>query len=252
MVDMTGKVALVTGGSSGIGRAAALRFAGAGARVVVADVNLQGGQDVVDEIERQGGRVLFVATDVTSPEACEAMVASTVSEFGGLDYAMNNAGMSGQPGGILACPIEQWNQTLTVNLTSMFLCMKFEVPALAERGGGAIVNTASGAGLIGFPALPAYVASKHGVVGLTKSVALELVQQGIRVNCVCPGTTRTAMIDQTIAAAPELESVLDASSPIGRMAAPDEIAAAAVWLCSDEASFVTGVAFPVDAGAVAG
>lgn len=250
-MNMDHKVALVTGGATGIGREAALRFAGAGARVVVADVDDERGPATAAEIESAGGQARFVRADVTSPADTEAMVRAAVDAFGGIDYAFNNAGMSGRPGGITDCPLPQWDQTIALNLTGVFLSMRAEVPALLERGGGAIVNTSSGAGLIGFPALPAYVASKHGVIGLTKSVALELGTRGVRVNAVCPGTTRTPMIEAYIGGDPKMEALMTASSPIGRMAEPGEIAAAAVWLCSDEASYVNGVALPVDAGAVA-
>src|SRR5262249_10970286 len=168
-----------------------------------------------------------------------------------LDFAHNNAGMSGQLSGVVDCPLETWQRTIDLNLTSVFVCMKFEVPALLESGGGAIVNTASGAGLVGFAGLPAYVASKHGVVGLTKSTALELVRSNIRVNAVCPGTTRTPMIEGFIGGDAQLEKLMSRASPLGRMATPEEIADAVVWFCSDGASYITGVALPVDAGAVA-
>ncbi len=250
------RVALVTGGASGIGRAAALRFAGAGARVVIADVNETAGAEAAaaaGEIAGGADRVRFVATDVTSPEDTAAMVQCALDTFGRLDWALNNAGMSGAPGGIVDVPLEQWHRTLDLNLTSVLLSIRAEIPALlANETGGAIVNTASVAGLVGFPALPAYVASKHGVVGLTRSAALEFVRQGIRVNAVCPGNTRTPMLESFIGGDANIEKMVMRGAPIGRMADPDEIAAAAVWLCSDEASYVNGVIFPVDSGASAG
>jgi NAD(P)-dependent dehydrogenase (short-subunit alcohol dehydrogenase family) len=180
------------------------------------------------------------------------MVAAAVECFGRLDCALNNAGMSGQPGGIVDCPLDQWQRTLDLNLTSVLLSMRAEIPAMLETGGGSIVNTASVAGLVGFPALPAYVASKHGVVGLTRSAALEFVRQGIRVNAVCPGNTRTPMLEAFIGGDANIEKMVMRGAPIGRMATPDEIAAAAVWLCSDAASYVNGVILPVDSGASAG
>lgn len=250
-LDLSGRVALVTGGATGIGHAAVLRFAAAGARVAIADINDDAAASAVAQVERDGGEAIALHADVTEPEDCKAMVAATMSKFERLHCVFNNAGMSGAPAGVIDCTLEQWHQTLALNLTAVFLSMKHELPALLESGGGAIVNTSSGAGLIGFAALPAYVASKHGVVGLTKAAALEFVRRGIRVNCVCPGTTRTPMIESFIEGAPEMEKVMSASSPSRRMATPDEIAAAAVWLCSDEASYVNGVALPVDAGAVA-
>ncbi|MGH9026334.1 MAG: SDR family oxidoreductase, partial [Acidimicrobiia bacterium] len=185
-------------------------------------------------------------------DAVEAMVAAAVNAFGRLDYAHNNAGRSGAPAGVADITEEEWDATMALNLRSIWLCMKYEVPPMLAHGdGGAIVNTASGAGLVGFAALPAYVASKHGVVGLTKSAALELVGQGIRVNSICPGTTRTPMIEAYIGGDQNLEKMMSNVSPLHRMADPREMATAAVWLCSDAASFVNGVALPVDAGAVA-
>lgn len=249
------RVALVTGGASGIGRAAVLQFAASGAHVVVADVDDAGGAAVVSEADALGpdaGRAVFVHTDVCSPDDTAAMVATAMDTFGRLDWALNNAGMSGAPGGIVDCPLDQWHRTLDLNLTSVLLSMRAEIPAMLAAGGGAIVNTASVAGLVGFPALPAYVASKHGVVGLTRSAALEFVRQGIRVNAVCPGNTRTPMLEAYIGGDPTIEKMVMRGAPIGRMATPDEIAAAAVWLCSDAAGYVNGVILPVDSGASAG
>ena len=248
---MDGRVALVTGGGSGIGQATALAFAAQGASVVVADVVDDHGAETVGLIEKAGGKAAFVHCDVTDDVQVEAMVTAAVETFGRLDFAHNNAGMSGMPSGITACTREQWDSTIAINLTGVWVCMKYEVPAMLAAGGGAIVNTSSGAGLIGFAGLPAYVASKHGVVGLTKSAALEYVKQGIRVNAVCPGTVRTPMIEAFMGDDENLQKMMNAASPNGRMATPDEIAAAVVWLCSDAASYVTGVALPVDAGAVA-
>jgi NAD(P)-dependent dehydrogenase (short-subunit alcohol dehydrogenase family) len=249
---MDGKVALVTGGATGIGRASAVAFARAGARVVVADVNDDDGARTVGLVEKAGSEATYVHTDVTSTESVQAMVAAAVDTFGRLDYAHNNAGRSGAPAGVADITEDEWDATMALNLRAVWLCMKYEVPPILAHGqGGAIVNTASGAGLVGFAALPAYVASKHGVVGLTKSAALELVGQGIRVNAICPGTTRTPMIEAYIGGDENLEKMMSNVSPLHRMADPAEMAAAAVWLCSDAASFVNGVALPVDAGAVA-
>lgn len=249
------RVALVTGGASGIGRAAVLQFAAAGVRVVVADVDDAAGAAVAAEAAALAGgddRAFYTHTDVRSPADTTAMVAATVHTYGRLDCALNNAGMSGAPGGIVDCPLDQWQRTLDLNLTSVLLSMRAEIPAMLAAGGGAIVNTASVAGLVGFPALPAYVASKHGVVGLTRSAALEFVRQGIRVNAVCPGNTRTPMLEAFIGDDPAIEKMVMRGAPIGRMATPDEVAAAAVWLCSDAASYVNGVILPVDSGASAG
>ena len=249
---MNGKVALVTGGATGIGRASAVGFARAGAKVLVADVKDDDGAETVRMIEDAGSAGRYVHTDVTSTEDVQAMVATAIDAFGRLDYAHNNAGMSGAPAGVVDITEEQWDATMALNLRSVWLCMKYEVPKMLAHGdGGAIVNTASGAGLVGFAALPAYVASKHGVIGLTKSAGLELVGQGIRVNAIAPGTTRTPMIEAYIGGDENLEKMMSSVSPLQRMAAAEEIAEAAVWLCSDAASFVNAVALPVDAGAVA-
>lgn len=252
MKDMEGRVAIVTGGATGIGRASALAFARRGARVVIADVNDDDGAETVKLVQAEGRTdATYVHTDVTDSNSVAAMVDAAVEAFDRLDFAHNNAGMSGVAAGVVECTEEQWNRTLALNLTGVWLCMKHEIPRMLESGGGAIVNTSSGAGLVGFAALPAYVASKHGVVGLTKSAALEFVRQGIRVNAICPGTTRTPMIEAYIGGDAGIEKMMTMASPLGRMATPDEMAEAAVWLCSDAASFVNGVALPVDAGAVA-
>lgn len=246
-----GKVALVTGAGTGIGRASARLFAASGARVVVADVAEDHGAETVALIEKDGGEARFVGCDVTDAGAVDAMVAATLEAFGRLDAAHNNAGMSGYNTGIVDLPDELWHQTIALNLTGVFHCMRAELRVMRDQGSGAVVNTSSGAGLIGFADLPAYVASKHGVVGLTKSAALQFAREGIRVNCVCPGTTRTPMIEGYIGDDPDMAKMMDSTCPNGRMARPEEIAEAVVWLASDQASYVNGVALPVDAGAVA-
>jgi NAD(P)-dependent dehydrogenase (short-subunit alcohol dehydrogenase family) len=250
MSTFDGRVALVTGGGSGIGRASALGFAHEGAAVAVIDIDEQGGAGTVDEIEESGGRAVFVPADVTKAADAEAMVARAVSAFGRLDFAHNNAGITG-PGAPTADYSEaDWDRVIAVNLKSVFLSMKYELPELVKRG-GAIVNTSSGAGLIGFAGLPAYVASKHGVIGLTKTAALEYAAAGVRINAVCPGSTRTAMLEAFMGGDPKMEKAMASSTPLSRLARPGEIAAAVVWLCSDAASFVIGAALPVDGGAVA-
>jgi NAD(P)-dependent dehydrogenase (short-subunit alcohol dehydrogenase family) len=251
--QMDGKVALVTGAASGIGRASALAFARRGVKVVVADLRRAAAEadETVRLVHAAGGVATFVAADVTHAAEVRALVAATIAEYGRLDCALNNAGMCGTPAGIVECSEEQWNATIALNLTGVWLCMKYEIPELLKAGGGAIVNTASGAGLVGFPDLPAYVASKHGVVGLTKSAALEFARQNIRINAICPGTVWTPMMEAFVRGNAAMEEGLRAASPYGRMARPEEVAEAAVWLCSDAASFVNGVALPVDAGRVA-
>ena len=249
--DFTGKVALVTGAGSGIGRAAATAFAARGARVAVADINAEGGAETVDTIVAAGGEAVFVLTDVTRGTDVAALVAATVERWGRLDYAHNNAGTVGPTAYTADYAEEDWDRVVAINLTSVFLCIKHEVPAMIAGGGGAIVNTSSGAGLVGFPGMPAYVATKHGVIGLTKASAIEYARAGIRINAVCPGSTRTAMLEGFMGGDPKMERMMAGGTPLHRLAEAHEIAAAVVWLCSDEASFVTATAMPVDGGAVA-
>jgi NAD(P)-dependent dehydrogenase (short-subunit alcohol dehydrogenase family) len=242
-----GKVALVTGGGSGLGRACALAFADAGAEVVVADVD----EPAAVETARIGGRsVTCVQADVTDPVDVEAMVGHTISAHGRLDCAVNNAGTTGPTGRTADYPLDDWDRTLALNLTGVFLCLKYEIPPMVEQGGGAIVNMSSGAGLVGFPGLPGYVASKHGVVGLTRAAALEYVKQGVRVNAVCPGSVRTPMLETFMGGDERIERAMAAAAPLGRLGRPEEVAAAVLWLCSDAASFVVGHALAVDGGAV--
>ena len=246
-----GKVALVTGagGKGGIGRAAALMFAEKGARVAVADI-VDGGHETAKLIEGIGGKALFIKTDVTKAEEVEAMVKGTMDHFGRMDYAFNNAGIEGKMGPIADCTVENFDLTIAINLRGIFLSMKYEIPIMIANGGGAIVNTASVAGLVGYPGLPAYVASKHGVNGLTKNAALEYAASGIRVNSVCPGPIKTEMIDRIGVAmgVDDVDAVFTANQPIKRMGTPEEIAEMATFLCSDSASFITGVNYAVDGG----
>ncbi|HEX5616049.1 MAG TPA: SDR family oxidoreductase [Acidimicrobiia bacterium] len=245
------KVALVTGASTGIGRAVALAFAQSGFDVVVADVDRDRGETVAKEVEALGASGFFVETDVSDRAAVERLVAATVERFGGLDVACNNAGIEGTPMPTADCTDENWDRTIAVNLTGVFLCMRAEIPRMLERDGGAIVNVSSVAGLVGFENIPAYTASKHGVVGLTKTAALEYATHGIRVNAVCPGVIDTEMVERFTHGDPEAAAQLTSSEPVGRMGSPEEIAASVVWLCSDAASFVTGQAIAVDGGFVA-
>ena len=249
--DFEGKVALVTGGGSGIGRAAAVLFAARGARIVVADLDAEGGAGTVKEIESAGGTGTFVRTDVADPPQVSAMVAAAVDAYGRLDVALNNAGLPSTYAALADQTLADWDRTLAVNLTSVFLSMQAEIPVMLETGGGAIVNTSSAAGLMGFANLPAYVASKHGVIGLTKSVALEFARKGVRVNAVCPGTIRTQMLEGFTGGNEEALQGMGRMQPIGRLGTPAEVAEAIVWLCSDAASFVTGHAMAVDGGTLA-
>jgi NAD(P)-dependent dehydrogenase (short-subunit alcohol dehydrogenase family) len=248
--DFEGRVALVTGGGSGLGQAAARQLAGRGARIVVADVNDDGGEATVAGITGDGGEAVYRHTDVTDEAEVEAVVALAVDTFGRLDCALNNAGMTGPSKQTADYTLEEWNTVVGLNLTSVFLCMKHEIPRMVEQGGGAIVNTSSGAGLMGFPGLPAYVATKHGVIGLTRGAALEYVKSNVRVNCVCPGSTRTPMLEGFMGGDERMERQMERGQAIGRLARPEEIAEAVVWLCSDAASFMVGHALVVDGGAV--
>lgn len=249
--ELEDKVALVTGAAAGIGRASALAFAGGGARVMVSDVVVDGGEETVGQIQANGGEATFVRADVSQTADVEALVRQTVETYGRLDCAHNNAGIEGDMAATADCAEANWDRTIAINLKGVWLCMKYEIPQMLQQGGGAIVNTSSVAGLVGFANLPAYVATKHGVAGLTRTAALEYAEQGIRVNAVCPGVIQTAMIDRIVGGDAEAEAQFTALEPVGRMGSPAEVAQAVVWLCSDAASFVTGVAMPVDGGFVA-
>jgi NAD(P)-dependent dehydrogenase (short-subunit alcohol dehydrogenase family) len=243
------KVAIVTGGSFGIGRAAALAFSKKGANVVIADWIED--KETLNLIKASGGEAVFVKCDVSKSNDVKAFVEKTISSFGRLDYAFNNAGIEGISAPVQDCTEENWDKTIGINLKGIWLCMKYEIPEMLKQGKGAIVNCASVAGLVGFPGLPAYVASKHGVIGLTKTSALECAKLGIRVNAVCPGAIKTPMIDRLTGNKKEAEEQFAGLEPIGHLGQPEEVANAVIWLCSDEASFVTGHAMAVDGGWVA-
>jgi NAD(P)-dependent dehydrogenase (short-subunit alcohol dehydrogenase family) len=249
---LQGKVAIVTGSASGIGRASAQAFAAAGARVVVADIDAAGGEETARLIREADGDALHVTVDVTDEESVATMVDTTLSHYGRLDAAHNNAGISPVSGNTVDCPRSTWDAIIAVNLTGVWQCMKFEIPAMLRSGGGAIVNTSSGVGLIAMAAMPPYVASKHGVIGITKVAALDYATQGIRVNAICPGTVLTPLVDEKAKQGFYNIEAMAAMAPMKRLGSTAEIAAAAVWLCSDASSFVTGVALPVDGGTVVG
>ena len=246
-----GKVAVVTGAASGIGRAIALAFAREGAKVAVADVQEAGGQETVRMIGAEGAEAIFVRTDVSQAAEIQEMVSRTVQAFGRLDHAVNNAGIEGEVAPTAECTEANWDRTLAINLRGVWLGMKHEIPELLRQGGGAIVNMSSVAGLVGFAGSPAYCASKGGINQLTRTAALEYAGQGIRVNAICPGVIQTPMIDRMEAAHPEMGEMFATMHPLGRIGRPEEVAAAAIWLCSDAASFITGVLLPVDGGFVA-
>jgi NAD(P)-dependent dehydrogenase (short-subunit alcohol dehydrogenase family) len=248
---MKDKVALITGASTGIGRAAAFAFAREGAQVVLADVDEERGEKLAVEIEGMGVPALFVLTDVARPDHVERLIATIASHFGRLDYAFNNAGIEGVPAPTAECTLENFDRTIGVNLRGVFLCMRAEIPLMLVHEGGVIVNNSSIAGLVGFEGIPAYTASKHGVVGLTRTAALDYATRGIRVNAVCPGVIDTEMVARFTHEDATATETLVATEPVGRMGTPDEIADAVIWLCSDRASFVTGQAIAVDGGYVA-
>lgn len=251
MPDFSGKVALVTGAGSGIGRAAALMFAQFGASVVVSDIDRDGAEATADRIVKDGSRAIVTATDVADSDAVQAMVKAGIDAFGRLDFAYNNAGIGGDANFTAEMSEAQFDRAVAVMLRGVYLCMKYEIPHLLKQERSAIVNAASGAGLIGFPGQGAYVAAKHGVLGLTKTAALEYIKQGLRVNAVCPGSVSTKLLEDILRGDPAKEADIATLHPIGRLARAEEIAETVVWLCSDAASYVVGHALVVDGGYVA-
>lgn len=243
-----GKVALVTGGSYGIGSATAAAFARRGAKVVIADKYEDAEGQTLKAIKAEGGEAIFIQCDVSKAADVTALTDKIFEAYGRLDFAFNNAGIEGATAPTHECTQDNWEKTLGVNLTGVWLCMKHELVHMLKAGKGVIINCASVAGLVGFAGLPAYVASKHAIVGLTKTAALEYAKQGIRVNAVCPGVIKTAMIDRITGKQKAAEQQFADMEPVGRMGEPAEVAEAVIWLCSDAASFVTGVAMPVDGG----
>jgi NAD(P)-dependent dehydrogenase (short-subunit alcohol dehydrogenase family) len=244
---LDGKVAIITGAGSGIGRATALVFAREGARVVLADVSGEAGAQTVQQVRRVNGDARFVACDVARADDVDALVKQAVSTYGRLDCAFNNAGIAGALAKTGDYDESEWDRVIAVNLKGVWLCMRAEIRQFTKQGtGGAIVNTASAAGLVGSHSMPAYTAAKHGVVGITKVAALEYARAGIRVNDVCPGVVDTPLVHGMTAGRPRLEQALAEAEPVGRRARPEEIGEAVAWLCSDRASFVTGCSMTVD------
>jgi NAD(P)-dependent dehydrogenase (short-subunit alcohol dehydrogenase family) len=248
MLKFTGKVAFVTGAASGIGRATALAFAREGSSVVVADISEQDNLQTARMIEESGGRALAVRCDVSQAEDIRTALDKTIESFGRLDLAFNNAGIEYAAKPAVDVTEEEWNRIININLSGVFLCMKYEIPLMLKQGGGAIVNTSSGAGVKGFKGGAAYVAAKHGVIGLTKAAALDYAQSNIRINAVCPGIIDTAMMHRFSGGTDEGRQAVIAQEPIGRMGRPEEIAETVMWLCSDAASFVLGHSVVVDGG----
>jgi NAD(P)-dependent dehydrogenase (short-subunit alcohol dehydrogenase family) len=246
-----GKVALVTGSGAGIGAVTARAFARAGAAVVVTDVDVDGGRTTVEKIRSDGGQAEFFAADVTDAEAVQALVRFAVVTYGGLHYAHNNAGVLGESARLTESDDDTWFRTIQINLNAVYLGMKHQIPAILSSGGGAVVNTSSYAGLVAVPFASAYVASKHGVIGLTKAAAVEFGKKGVRVNAVCPGSARTKLNIERVAGNPAIEKAMTDVSPMKRFVEPEEVAEAVLWLCSENASFVNGHALAVDGGALA-
>ncbi len=246
--SIQGKVALVTGGSTGIGFATAQRFAIEGARVAIASANVARGEAAAENIREAGGEVIFIPTDVSDASQVEAMVNGVVDAYGHLNFAFNNAGIAGELGPIHATSVENFDRVIAVNLKGIWASMKYEIQHMMQNGGGVVINNSSTAGGRGMPGLSAYIASKFGVNGITKAAALEYAEAGIRVNSVMPGTVETPGVQGLRERMPGIDDQFLAMIPLKRIADPSEIAAAVVWLCSDEASFVTGVNFPIDSG----
>jgi len=238
------KVVIITGGASGIGRSSAIAFTRQGAKVVIAD--MQDGAGTLELIKKEGGEGIFIKCDVSQDKEVKEMVDTTIKTYGRLDFGVNNAGTEGVQTSLQDLSEKDWDRTININLKGVWLCMKYEIPHILQQGKGAIVNTSSIAGVIGFANMAAYVSSKHGVAGLTKVAALELAKTGIRVNAICPGVIRTPMVERALS--PEIETVYTSAIPVGRMGIPEEIAESIVYLCSDAASYVTGHIMIADGG----
>ena len=251
MGKLTGKTAIITGAAAGLGRASALLLGKEGARIVAADLDELGSQELVEEIRQAGGEGICVQVDVTQPTQVAQLVDTTISTYGSLDVLFNNAGIDGEFGDTATCSLENWGRVIDVNLNAVFYGLKYAIPAMLKGGGGSIINMASVLGMVAMPDSPAYAASKGAVIQLTKATALEYASAGIRINCICPGTIRTSMFDRMIATPPELEQQLPAMVPMGRLGCPEEVTKFVLFLASDDASFCTGAPFIMDGGRLA-
>lgn len=249
-MNAQGKVAIVTGAASGIGKSVAEHYAQEGAAVVLSDLNEELGRETTQAIYEAGGKATFVKADVSDPEACRRIVDTALEEYGRLDYACNNAGIGGEQNLTADYSIEGWDSILSINLSSVFYCMKYQIPAMLDNGGGAIVNMASILGRVGFAGASGYVAAKHGILGLTKTAAMEYAPQGVRINAVGPAFISTPLI-QALEEDSEAKNALVSLHPIGRLGKPEEVAELVLWLSSEKASFVTGAYYPVDGGYLA-
>jgi NAD(P)-dependent dehydrogenase (short-subunit alcohol dehydrogenase family) len=249
MDRLKGKVAIITGGGSGIGRATCLLFAREGAKVVVADYVAEGGHETVRQIKDAGGEAVFVQADVSKSADVQTMIGATIRNYGRVDVLFNNAGIEGPSAKLANVKEEDWERVIAIDLTSVYLGMKYVIPEMIKQGGGSIISTASVAGMVGFPGSGAYSAAKAGVINLTRLAALEYADKNIRVNCICPGVIETPMVDRVVGERPR-ERIIR-TEPVGRLGKPEEIANAALFLASDESSFATGAPFVIDGGYIA-
>ena len=251
MKNLAGKTAIVTGGASGIGEATALLFAENDCNVVISDLNEEKGNRLAEQIKQSGGKAIFIKADVSKPEDCEMLVSKTVEAFGATDFAFNNAGIGGKNNAVADMSIEGWNKVIAINLNSVFYCMKYQLQQMLKQGSGSIVNNSSILGQVGFPNAAGYVAAKHGVVGLTRTAALEYSAKGIRVNAIGPAFINTPLLSEAGMNDDVKQSLLVPLHPLGRLGESKEVAELVVWLSSDKASFVTGSYYAIDGGYLA-